>query len=169
MRLTHAGEEKLDHKTVAFTGVGHGAVPEIVVDQYHCPGLADERHLAGRSIAGRGVVVLAAGHDAGWAQFDWCILRVVKGHCPTGAVVALGPGVLVQFLSGAIGRIKMAVAVGVQVVVCAEDALQGTVDGGLVQYALDSRDARQNIIAGIALGIKDFIDALAGIAVKLGR
>ena len=42
MRLTHAGEEKLDHKTVAFTGVGHGAVPEIVVHDGDGAGFAAE-------------------------------------------------------------------------------------------------------------------------------
>ena len=46
--------------------------------------------------------------------------------------MAFGPGVFVHVLAFAAGGIEMAVAVGVQIVIVAEDTLQGTVDSGFV-------------------------------------
>ena len=42
LRFAHASEEELDHEAVAVAGVGHGAVPEVVVDDGHRSGPAAE-------------------------------------------------------------------------------------------------------------------------------
>ena len=165
--LLEAGEEEFDHIARPLGRVGHGAMPEVVVDQDHGAGLAGKRDFAGQIFSGITIVIVAAGDDAGRTKLDGCVLGVVEGHAPAGAVVALGPGVLVHVLPLAARRVEVAVAVGVEVVVGAEDALQGAVYLRVVEDALDGRYARQQVIAGVALLCKDFIEPLADLGVEV--
>ena len=134
-RLTHAGEEKLDHKAVAVAGVGHGAVPEVVVDDGHRSSPAAEGQFFPLVGLFRRIIVLSGRQNRGRSHVQANVLRIVEGHGPAGAVVAdvlvVFIAVLVHALALGPAGIVVAVAVRVDEVGGAEEALEGTVNGGV--------------------------------------
>ncbi len=165
-RLVETGEEELDHVALAVAGVGQAAVPEVVVDDRHRAGAAGQGDL-GVGV-GRRVQVLRSRHDPRGAHLPGGVLGVVEGHAPAGAVVPPGPAVLVQLLGLAPGLPVVAEAVGVQVVVLPQQALQGAVDGGAVEDAADAGDPRQDVVAGVGLGLEELVHLLEQLPVEVG-
>ena len=111
LRFTHAGEEKFGHEAFISGAIGHGPMPQIVVDNGHRASRTGERDFGLQIGCGDLVLVVGAGDDTGGAEFEGHVLRIVKRHGPAGAMMAPRPAVLVHALPRAAGRVEVAVAV----------------------------------------------------------
>ncbi len=74
--------------------------------------------------------------------------------------------VLVQPLGGAAGLVAMAIAMRVQDVRRPKQAGQGASDGRIVEHLSQHRQARQDVVAPVALAIEDGARALAQVGVE---
>ena len=111
-------------------------------------------------------------HDRGGAVFQGDVLWVVKNHHPAIAVIAhlaIAPiAILVPAAALAASRIDVAVAVGVHDVSRPHHRSEGTAHDRIVKDLLQRRDARQNIVAGIAFLGKNLFGALVDVLVEGG-
>ena len=176
-RFLHAQKLEFEHIARPVADIGGGAVPDIEVDQGDGAGGAAEFDLLfGRlgRIGIRDVVVkLAVAGQAGRAHIGVDVLRIVEGHDPAEAVVAdvvvKDEIVLVPGLPLRAGAVEVAVAMGVHRIAGAEQAVQRAVDGGACEDLAYFGDARQDIVAGIALGFECRVELGTDGAVEIGR
>ena len=158
-RPGHPGELELQHGPVAVGDVGAAAVPQVVVNQRKGAGPAfQEQRLLG-FVARSLVVVLRARDDAGRPHLGAHRLRIVEDHGPPLPVVAyagVAPvAVLVPGLDLAARRGEVAVPVRLGEVVGTQYAADGTADDRMAEDLLDFGDARQDVVAGVALPFHD--------------
>ena len=94
------------------------------------------------------------------------VLRIVEGHGPAGAVVAdvlvVFVAVLVHALTLGSAGVVVAVAVRVDEVGGAEEALKSTVKSGVAEDLVQVRDFGEDVVAGITFGGKESFDLAGG-------
>ena len=155
--LGHAGEEKLEHVAVLVAGIGHGTMPQVVVGDGDGAGWRDQGQLPFYAGALGGIEIMAAGHDARGTAFQRRVLRVVEGQQIAGAVRPALAAVLVHGLALAAGGVVVRVPVRLQVIVRADDALQGADHRGMVENLAHEWDPRQEIVSRVALARANFL------------
>ena len=175
--LCHAGELVFEHVAPFVRAIGRGPVPAIEIDDGHRASRAAQAQFVLRRLfrisAGDPVVPLPSRHHAGGTHIQGDVLRVVKGHHPTAAVIAdilvEDVVVLVPSLAVAAGGIEVAVAVRVHQIARAQNTGQGTVHSRVCKNLGDGGDARRDIVAGVAFGFQHRVDLAAYFGVKIAR
>ena len=162
----HARKLEFKHIALFVAKIGHGSVPGIEMDQRHGAGRAGQGQRCfvalGGVVIGDRLPILHAGQDAGGAHVLAGVLRVVEGQQPveTGLahIVVEYITVFVPGLALGTGWVEMAVAVGVEQIVGAEQARQHAPHFGVREDAGDFGYARQDIVANITFFFEDVLD-----------
>ena len=148
-RLGGAPEQELEHEAVAVALVQGRLMPDVVVDDDEGAGITGE--LPHGDLVRPLGVILAARQDTGRPQLGRRVLRVVEQQRPAVAVKEVLRAVGVDAGRLPPRGVHVAVAVRVHGIAGPQDAGQRPGDVRVVQDSRDLRNARQQIVAGVAL------------------
>ena len=179
--LRHPREEELHHVSRFFSAVPHFPMKDIVMHNRDRPCLARECHLFIITERRLCIDILRLRPDRCRAKFHRRVLRIIKRHRPSCAMMsvvainrksAVVQAILVHSLVIAPWRIDVAMPMGMEIVIASEDTCQSTVYSRMVKNLLEFRDSREEIIARIADFLKHrlglFIDSLVKTRRKIG-
>ena len=176
LRLVHPDELELHHEALLLRHVLHLAMPDVVMDQQEAAGRQAARHFRLHGLVRLAHLVLAAGDHAGRSLLERRRLRHVHDHRPARAMIAdaaaIAPvAVLVRDLRRRARLVVVQRAMRMHGVIRAEHAGERAGDDRVAEQLADLGAGRQQVVAGIEIGIAadQRIEALVDGAVEALR